>query len=352
MPLLIGAATLTAQELSPDLIRTRCEAVHSIENQAVVFGYVVDGRTETPLPGSTVHLSWVVPRGVADTTRHEVETEAADGAYIFCDVPQRTALVAWADALGRASGRTDLWFEGGETERRDLRFTFERALGALAGRVVDATTGEPIQAATIQIREEDQAAVTDPDGRFRLDGVSAGAFEATIGHVAYGEPTVEVSVAPGSTTQVEIRLAPVAIELDPIAVTIAVRAQWLESNGFYARQESSLGQFVTPRELESQRSRPFSEILRNVPGVRFRRVCSPHCVYRVSMTTTTRTACTPTFYVDGRKMAFQTREVDLDAITSTQDLAAIEVYRGISQTPPQFFGLCGSIVIWTRRGTR
>ncbi len=68
------------------------------------------------------------------------------------------------------------------------------------------------------------------------------------------------------------------------------------------------------------------------------------------MTTTTRTACTPTFYVDGRKMNLQTREVDLDAIASTQDLAAVEVYRGISQTPPEFYGLCGSIVIWTRRG--
>jgi hypothetical protein len=168
--------------------------------------------------------------------------------------------------------------------------------------------------------------------------------------VAYGEPNVEVTVSPGSTTHLEIRLAPVAIEMEPIAVTIAVRPQWLEGNGFYNRQESGLGQFVTPDDIEIQRSRRFSEILRNLPGVQLRRVCNPHCVQIVSMTTTTRTRCWPTFYVDGRKMAFQTAEVDLDGIASTQDLAAVEVYRGISQTPPQFFGLCGSIVIWTRRG--
>ncbi len=352
---LFAPATLVAQapvgqDLRPDLIRARCEAVHSIDDQAVVFGYVVDGRTDTPLPGSTVHLSWLEPRGLADTTRHEVETEATEGAYIFCDVPQRTALDAWADALGRASRRTELWFEGGETERRDLHFAFARDLGALAGRLVDATTGEPIQAATIQIRAADLATVTDPDGRFRLDAVPTGAFEAEVAHVAYGNPEVEVTIGSRATTHLEIRLAPAAIELEPIAVTIAVRPQWLESNGFYTRQESSLGQFVTPRDIENQRSRPFSEILRTVPGVHIRRVCRPHCVQVVSMTTTTRSRCWPTFYVDGRKMTFLTAEVDLDGITSTQDLAAVEVYRGISQTPPQFFGLCGSIVIWTRRG--
>lgn len=341
-----------AQDLQPDLIRARCEAIHSIEDQAVVFGHVLDGRTEMPLPGSTVHLSWLTPHGVSDTTRHEVETEATHGAYIFCDVPQRTALVAWADALGRASGRTELWFEGGETERRDLRFTFERGLGALAGRLVDGTTDEPIEAATIRIPDADVSTVTDPDGHFRLAEVSVGVFRAVVGHVAYGEPEVDVTISPGTTTHLEIRLAPVAIELDPIAVTIDVRPQWLENNGFYRRQAYNLGQFVSPRELETQRSRPFSEILRNVPGVQIRRVCNPHCAQVVSMTTTTRTACAPTFYVDGRKMNFQTAEVDLDTMASTQDLEAIEVYRGISQTPPQFFGLCGAIVIWTRRGTR
>ena len=348
--LLATAPTVAAQALDPELIRARCETIHQVENQSVLYGFVVDGQTETPLPSSKVRLSWITVSGVSDSTLHRVEADAADGAYIFCDVPQRTRLTAQAGALGQLGRPAELWFEGGELERRDLRLAFARARGGLAGRLVDATTRRPIAAATIDIPTADVQALSDPDGNFRLDDVATGSFEATVHHVAYGDPTFQVEIQDRRTAFVELRLTPTPVALEPISVRIDYRPQWLEGTGFYERVASHLGQFVTPEELESHRFRRFSEILRNVPGVQITRVCTPHCAQILRMSTTTQSRCIPTFYVDGRRMMFRNREIDLDAIAPANDLEAVEVYRGIAQTPPQFYGRCGSVVIWTRRG--
>lgn len=347
---LAASASLVAQALDPDLIRTRCEAIHQVENQSVLFGFVVDGQSDTPLPGSRVRLSWVTVSGVNDSSFHEAEANAADGAYIFCDVPQRIRLTAQADALGQLGRPAELWFEGGELERLDLRLAFSLAKGGLAGRLLDATTGRPIEAATIEIPNADAGTLSDADGNFRLDDIAVGSFEATVHHVAYGDPTFRIEIQDRRTAFVELQLTPTPVAVEPIEVTIDYRPQWLETTGFYHRLEGQLGEFVTPEEVETHRWRRFSEVLRNVPGVEITRVCTPHCAQILRMSTTTQTRCIPTFFVDGRRMLFREQIIDLDAIAPAGDVQAVEVYRGIAQTPPQFYGRCGSVVIWTRRG--
>jgi len=349
----ISASGLSAQDLDSRLIRAQCRAVHDIEDQSLIYGRVIDRQTGTALPGSNVHLSWSTPHGVSDTVRNHVESRSANGVFVFCDVPQRTPLTAWADAAGSRGEPAEFFFEGGESERRDLYVAFRRQTGGFAGRLLDAGTGAPIEAARIRFRGTDREALSDSDGRFRVSEAPAGAVDVEIHHIGYGTPTVSVTVEPLQTTHMEIRLAPAAIEVEPLTVTIDIRPQWLEASGFYYRQERGLGQFVTPTELERTPFRRFSEVLRKVPGVEIRNICRPHCYQIIRMSTQSSAACPPVFYVDGRKMTTVREDIiDLDALAPNGDIAAVEVYRGISQTPPQFYGRCGSIVLWTLRGGR
>ncbi|MCG8466832.1 MAG: carboxypeptidase-like regulatory domain-containing protein [Gemmatimonadetes bacterium] len=352
--LLVAAAPspLSAQ-MSPDLIRAQCETVHEIPDQSILYGFVVDNRSGTPLPGSTVYLSWVTNRGSSDSTVNRAQTGTADGAYIFCDVPQDTRLIAWADAMGETSAVTEFHFEGGESTREDLEIRLRAFTGAVAGVVVDARTGEPIEAATVAIPFADASALTNAEGHFRLRDVPIGTQQAEIHHLAYGDPTLEVEVSSAITTYLTIRLEPQAIALEPLSVQVTQRRQWLETRGFYERMESQLGQFVTPEEVNARPYRRFHEVLREVPGVGLREVCTPHCSVRIEMAGSTQPGCIPTFYVDGRQVhqLVDTRgNIDLDTLVFGNDLAAVEVYRGIAQTPAQFFGRCGSVVIWTKRG--
>lgn len=358
---MFGAAGLHAQEerapdVDPDLLRSRCEVVHPIPEQSILYGYIVDAQSGTPLPGGTVHLRWVARRGVADSTIYRAEAESPDGAYIFCDVPQGVRINAWADAAGRSGGVTDVFFRGGETERRDIHVGFERRTGAIYGLLEDADTGRPIQGATITIPASAVSALSDRNGRFIIDELTTGTHELTVAHLAYGTPALSVVVEPGGNTHADIRLEPRAIALEPISVAVKMRPQWLETRGFYERMERGLGQFVTPEDIAMSPLRRFSEILENVQGVEVEGgACSPRCDpdVRMALTTTSAESCRPEVYLDGKRLtgpAGGGTGWDLDVFAHPTDLAAIEVYRGISETPVEFYGRCGSIVIWTKRG--
>jgi hypothetical protein len=195
---LVPAAS--AQDLDPQLIRAQCEVVHQIENQSILYGIVIDARSGLPIPGGTVHLEWTTTSGVSDTTLHEVSAETTEGAYIFCDVPQETPLSAWADGLGGRSGREDVYFSGGENERRDLSVSLRRMLGGLSGLLTDSDTGFPIVGATIRVPDTGESALTDDEGRFRMREVPVGSHEVAISHLAYGEPVLTVVVESGMST--------------------------------------------------------------------------------------------------------------------------------------------------------
>jgi hypothetical protein len=356
-----AAGPLIAQTLDPALIRARCETIHQIPDQSILFGTVVDARSGLPLPGTMVHLRWFTLRGVRDTTMHSASAEAADGAFIFCDVPQKTRLTVWADGMGQAGGHTEFFFEAGESTRHDVQLGLRQVFGSISGRLVDDASGRPIAGATIELEGTEGAWLSDNGGRFRIDDVTVGSHEAAISHIAFGRPQLVLTVEQGITTHADIRLEPRAIAVEPIAVEISRRVQHLETNGFYEREDRSLGQFVTPDELARQPWRRFSEVLRTVPGLELRSVCTPYCSQSIRMAGSTQSDCAVTFYIDGRRVNVQPKPassrleprglIDLDAIATGSDLAAVEVYRGIAQTPAQFYGRCGSIVIWTKRGT-
>ena len=354
--ILAGGAPPLAGQFDPALIRARCEVIHQIENQSILYGAIIDGRTGMPLPGSRVYLEWNRRDEAGQVFQHRVAADSDDGGYIFCDVPQDTRLTAWADALGLTSLRVAFDLEGGETVREDLRVIVQQVLGAVSGRLVDDATEQPIRGATVWIPGTEAEGLTDSDGRFRLVDVPVGAHELVVQHIAYGEPRVDLSVSQAMSTHAVIRLAPRAIAVEPIAVTITARRKWLEDNEFYHRLERQLGSFVTPEEIDRQPHRTLAEVLRTIPAVNLRERCFPHCQVQIEMAGSTMRGCIPTFYVDGRQVHQlidpDDGMIDLDTFVVGAEIAAVEVYRGVSESPPQFYGRCGSIVIWTRRGAR
>lgn len=363
-----AASEPAVAQMNPALVRAQCETVHEIDDQSILYGLVVDIRSGTPLPGSTVHLSWVTKRGSedpqrtrtstetrADSTVHVAATETRNGAYIFCDVPQDTPLRVWAEAMGVASLATEFYFDGGESTRGDHEVRLIAVTGAISGTVLDATTGEPVEAATVLVPLADVSALTDMNGHFRITDIPVGAHLAEIHHIGYGDPTLELTVNPAASTHMTIRLDPEAIALEPISVDVRLRPTWLENTGFYGRAERQLGQFVTPEEVDSRPGRRLAEVLREVPGVNIRQVCVPHCSVVIAMAGSTMPGCIPAFYIDGRRVNQLTDTrgaIDLDTLVFGDDLAAVEVYRGISETPPEFYGRCGSVVLWTKRASR
>jgi Ca-activated chloride channel family protein len=81
--------------------------------------------------------------------------------------------------------------------------------GAIAGQILDGR-GTPVASATVTLRRPDFAArsvITDPTGRFRFAGVPAASYTIEVAHPLYVTATRRVTIAPGATVPLTLRLA-------------------------------------------------------------------------------------------------------------------------------------------------
>lgn len=218
---------------------------------------------------------------------------------------------------------------------------------AFAGQVIHEQSGEPLSNARVSLELGGLQTTTDQDGRFLLRDTRPGIDVVTVAMVGFSEMSIPVDLERGSTTTVTLHLAPEAVRMDEITVT--VRPGWqLEEVGFYARRDRGLGVYFGPELIERRQPNRATDLLRNLSGVY---VASPrHGTSEVRMRRAAGNRdCPPRLYVNGNLARGQT----LDDIHSS-DLLALEVYKGPGQTPAQFkrgsvgYADCGAIVAWTR----
>lgn len=131
--------------------------------------------------------------------------------------------------------------------------------GGLAGRVTDAETAIPLPGATVQVGE--RGAVTDADGSFRLDGLSAGTTTVTVRSAGYTPAEIRVELVAGATTQLDVALRSVQL------ATVVVQARQVEATtkARTPRLLTPQAVAVVPRAvLRAQDARSTGDALANV----------------------------------------------------------------------------------------
>jgi outer membrane receptor protein involved in Fe transport len=91
--------------------------------------------------------------------------------------------------------------------------------GAVAGQVTDSANGSPIVGAMVTIEGAHNSAVTDENGRYRIDGLTLGKHTVRARYIGYrpASVTVTVTVAPEATG--DFALARAAQQLEQVVVT-------------------------------------------------------------------------------------------------------------------------------------
>jgi len=90
----------------------------------------------------------------------------------------------------------------------------------IKGRVLDATTGEPLVGATVKLDGGTKLETfVKLDGTFSLSKVPGGNYQITITYEGFTNTTREVIVATNGTKTIDIKLEPLAKELSSITVT-------------------------------------------------------------------------------------------------------------------------------------
>lgn len=217
----------------------------------------------------------------------------------------------------------------------------------ITGKVLDARTGDPIEAMDVLVRDVRDEPVgrtlSDEDGRFGLAVDQPGLYRVAVARFGYDSTaTATLAVAPDQNLYVELQVQPAALGLDPIRVTAPRVLPFLESTGFYARQRRGHGHFFGPGDLERIPGAFPSHILRRVPGISVTRG-------RIRMRGVTGFMgqdCSPKIILDW----MQVRGMRLDDIVRAYEIDAIEVYKGPATVPPQWrdAATCGVIAVWTK----
>ncbi|MBA3403712.1 MAG: TonB family protein [Gemmatimonadaceae bacterium] len=216
--------------------------------------------------------------------------------------------------------------------------------GAIKGVVLDSL-GAVVGFAEITIVGSGTRTIADAVGAFRLANVPFGEVDLRVRRLGY-RPSVSTVVFPAGTEPfVELRIAAVPDYLPNVEVVAERDVSDARLAGFRARSTKGVGHFVTRERLERLHSYRFTDVLREVPGVRMRTL-------RGGGTTISLrgASCSPIVFVDGSPASAGTVDLDMFDLNSVD---GIEIYHGMASVPAEFVtgrGLerCGVVAIWSR----
>jgi len=256
---------------------------------------------------------------------------------------------------------------------------FAGSLGPAAGQVVhgylrDVHTNQPIARGIVSLlacRGEPVASVTTgADGSYRVTAPAAGCYLVEvrrIGYEARRDGPLELGV--GDEIDTEFHLLPLAVPLAPLEVAGALPQPdaFLARVGFYERQRSDFGHFLTREQIEARAARRLTGLGRM--GIQLRGSLLSHggsCHPRVIIDEIIvirgdarprglDAFGLPEAATETARPGAGRPEIALDDVVQPEDIQAVEVYRSSAEVPARFGGMstatqCGVVVIWTRRG--
>ena len=259
----------------------------------------------------------------------------------------------------------------------------------LQGRLLDLDSDQPIYAGILTLLTENgermATTVTDDEGHWVLDVPGPGHYYIEAKRLGY-QPWIDgpVDLKIGDDWTSVYRLQPLAVLMDPVEVSAQATERYLELAGFYDRQRSDFGHYITPDDIERRQATRVTELLAPLPGVRLVASgggLSQRYVQMRGSHLGQGGLCRPRVFVDGlifnrgdSRMVgvddwgnptsandaeaiatFRSMELTIDDIAHPSSIAGIEVYRSGAQVPVRFGGgsiqtQCGVIVVWTKVG--
>ena len=226
--------------------------------------------------------------------------------------------------------------------------------GTLTGTVT-AANKMPLAQARVRVVGTNLATVTRVDGAFEVGQVPTGRHNLEVVMIGYMPKAIAIDITSGAPLDLSVVLEPLPLE----TVTVTADPNFFPGmGGFEQRRARGTGRYFTRKDIEMMQARQVTDVLRRVPGMQ---VESGPGAFSGGTTTarTGRTSsgsgahrCTMTYYMNGSPFPLS-NDVPINTFVAPDDVAAIEVYTGSSQIPPEFNSSihnssCGVVAIWTR----
>lgn len=268
--------------------------------------------------------------------------------------------------IRRAAGAAGLLFVAG------LVPAVVQSQVVIRGILYDDATGLPVRGAVMLVDPSTDAPVAhvraDSAGQFALQ-TREGQYQIAAVFPGYTSVlSAPVSLQDGEQMTVHV---PIAVSGDPthqIAVVqhvkpahSSVRSEGSRLSAFNARRALGTGLHFDAQQIAHSHAATLGEFLQNVPGLS---VTDPATTSSMSMIRnigslatsgrSTAGACHIAWFIDGRRIDLPGMS---DPITqglgmmTLDNVIGIEVFRGLSELPPEFADpdvRCGAVALWTR----
>jgi hypothetical protein len=220
------------------------------------------------------------------------------------------------------------------------------SLGAvLVGTVTILGTQRPLSMAVVRLLGQDVSTVTDSMGAFRFSGLQPGQDTLQVHYLSYDRydsEKIPVQLEAGRPVVLKVVAAYAAVVMEELTVKINRTIGERRKAYFERRRKMGDGDFISREEIDQRNAIWMAQLFWR--GLRTR-VQGKEVLIRGRGGM--RGFCKPVIYVNGAKRPL----AKIDDF-SPWNIEAIEVYRS-PIGPAQFldgFNVCGSIVLWTRRG--
>ncbi len=226
----------------------------------------------------------------------------------------------------------------------------------IQGRVIADASGVPVYKARVTVVNPSGRSIaeqeTDHNGSFLFRVAGTGPHRLQTAAIGYTPVTAPpLWIEDFDWVGVEIRLAQRAVLLAPLEIVAAVSALSPVHDNLRHRLVRGVGTYITREEIERRRPMYVSDVLATLPGVTLEG--SGRGNRRRIVVERSLPGCAAQVFLDGiLANRGQGADFAIDDIVSPLDIEAIEVYRGLSTVPPEFYNpdsRCGVIAIWTRR---
>jgi hypothetical protein len=229
------------------------------------------------------------------------------------------------------------------------------------GRVVRADTEQPLADVLVRLRFPDgrqaAAAETDSAGMFRMQAPRLGLFSLSAERIGMAPvSTGEVRLNLSEELEVELAMSEQPLPLDPLVVKGREGIDIGFLAGYYDRidrnERLGTGHVLTRDRIEERAALDVADLLRELPGISV--VQGARQVQSILFRGGARGECVPRVFINGIPQNRGGAAGDLAVVDETvrpYDLEGLEVYRGVSEMPAEYYDdtRCGVILLWTRR---
>jgi TonB-dependent receptor len=148
-------------------------------------------------------------------------------------------------------------------------FTISQAqVGKIAGRVVDAKSGETvIGASVVLVGNESIGSITDIDGNYLMENVPIGTHTIACSYLAYSTKKVEnITVTSSTVTDVNLTLEEESQQLTEVVVTATAKRESMSSVMLFQKNNVAMADGISAETIKRTPDRTSGDVIRRVSG--------------------------------------------------------------------------------------